>query len=310
MVGSAVPLVSSDEALKQLQQTITIRVRENVAGSDLTTFSIGGAIRYLVEPQSEAELIAVLRVLSFFDLPYRVIGAGSNLLIPDAGIEGWVIRLGRGFRYYRAAGDSSFEVGAAMSYMTLSRDLSEKGFSGLEFAGGIPASAGGAVRMNAGAHGGETAEVIQSVRFLLRSGERQELGIRNLRFAYRSSDLPADAIVTSITISLVHSSKEKTEGLRQQFLDHRRRYQPLSLCSAGSVFRNPDPTQTAGRVIEAAGLRGRQIGGAKISELHGNWIVNPEKRARSEDVEALIALCVNTVREQRDIVLEPELIRW
>jgi UDP-N-acetylmuramate dehydrogenase len=194
--------------------------------------------------------------------------------------------------------------------MTVSRDLSQQGLSGLEFAGGIPATFGGAIFMNAGAHGHEISEVVTEVELLMSGGERNVLSNRDLNWKYRKSNLPKDSIVLSTKIKLVLSDSEQTFKHRAECLNYRKQTQPLTLPSAGSVFKNPSSTLSAGKLIEELGLKGYRIGEAEISSLHANWIVNPRKKASFNDVHSLIKLCQNEAKKQRDIELELEQIIW
>lgn len=287
-----------------------IKVRLGISGRSLTTFSIGGPLEFLVEPNTEEEVAFVISALCTAGREYRTIGAGSNLLISDRGVRGWVIKLGKGFRGYQQLGQGRFFVGASTALMSLSRELSDSGYAGLEFAGGIPASVGGAVRMNAGAHGGEMVEVLESVRVVLKGGVLETLPIAALDCSYRSTSLPDAAIVIGATVNLIQSTKEQTSKLRASFLASRKSAQPLSLPSAGSIFKNPTPEQTAGRLIEATGLKGTVSGGAKVSEMHGNWIVNEGKKASHSDVVRLIEICTKGVKDSFNLTLESELLRW
>ncbi len=285
-------------------------VRRNVAGAKETTFAIGGPIQTLFEVNSVAGLSALIKKFNGMGQKYLVLGAGSNLLIPDGGVALPVIKLGRGFKYLKQIGEGKFSVGGASSLMTLVRELSEEGYAGLEFAGGIPASFGGALRMNAGAHGAELSGLVSSVSCVDTAGEVLELAARELRFGYRYAELPPDAVIIAGTIDVVKGEKGRILRKRAEFLAERKSRQPLQLPSAGSVFRNPSPSQSAGWLIEQAGLKGRQIGGARISEQHANWIVNPERSASSANVLELIDLCIKAVNEKHSVILEPEIVRW
>jgi len=194
--------------------------------------------------------------------------------------------------------------------MSLARKLSDDGFSGLEFAAGIPASIGGATFMNAGAHGSEICERIFQVRGVLPDGSQRTWRREELPWRYRWSGLPAGVTVTSIELELVEGDKATIARACSAHLSERRARQPLSMPSAGSVFKNPSPTEPAGRVLEGAGLKGHRIGGAVVSELHANWIVNPEKQATAADVAQLIDYCRSRVREHSGIELEPEVKLW
>lgn len=285
--------------------------RRDISGARCSTFSIGGAIQFLVEPRNQEELEVALKVLRSYSMPWRILGAGSNILLPDEGLSGFTLRLGREFRYCRPGPSSNeFEVGAAMSLMSLSRDLSDAGMSGLEFAGGIPASIGGAVTMNAGAHGGELASVLTSVRVVRAEGALEELPAKELRFSYRHSELPPGAVVVGARITLVPGDRERSAELRRSHLAERKSRQPLTQPSAGSVFKNPPGGSSAGALIERAGLKGARRGGASISSLHGNWIVNDTRNASAKEVQELIRLCQERVAELFEVHLQPEVIAW
>lgn len=303
---------SSIDAVAEFCKVTGLQVRSAVVSKSYTTFCIGGALQYFVELNNETEVVAAVKCLRNFGLNYRVIGGGSNLLIADEGLPGWTFRLGKRFRLAKHLKNGVFEIGAAMPFMTLSRELSEGGYSGLEFAGGIPAMFGGAVFMNAGAHAGEVSNILESVKLVDSEGRVQVIDRKDLKFSYRKSYFPADSIVLGGTLALVSGSKEKIIATRNEFLAERKKRQPLTLPSAGSVFKNVtgQQAQTAGSLIEKAGLKGRAIGGAKISELHANWIVNPEKKASAKDVLELISICKQGVMEKFSLELEPELIFW
>ena len=309
MAAQTSPASSKDEVARQLERC-SVRIRQSVPASTLTTFGIGGPIRYVIEADDTETLSSALKVLGDHGEPYRVLGAGSNLLVTDTGIEDWVIKLGKGLRRYHEKEDGVLEVGAAMPLMTLSREVSARGLSGLEFAGGIPASVGGAVFMNAGAHGGDMSNCIESIELVLPSGEIAKISSDTLVFSYRRTELPTGAIVTGAQLRLVESDPVVVERRRAEFLAERKKNQPLTLPSAGSVFKNPSPSRTAGVLIEEAGIRGHRIGGAIISPMHGNWIVNDTKNARERDVVQLISFCQRTIHDCHGIDLEPELVRW
>ena len=287
-----------------------VAVRGGVSGAQCTTFAIGGALIRLIEPETRDQLRSSIQFLTRHQQPYRVLGAGSNLLIDDQGVDEWVIRLGGDFKSFQCSPSGAVVAGAASSLLRLSRECSEAGLSGLEFAGGIPGSLGGAVRMNAGAHGGELAAVLQSVEVITSDGAFQRIPVAQLAFAYRHSELPQGAIVVGAELALVPGDAARSRTLRAQYLAERKVRQPLQAPSAGSVFRNPSPDRTAGWLIEQCGLKGHPIGGARVSELHGNWIINPHRTATAADVRALIALCQEAVAKRYGVSLHPEVVRW
>jgi UDP-N-acetylmuramate dehydrogenase len=294
--------------LAELSALVSHPIRTDITGANLTTLSIGGPLAGVIPVSNEIELQNVLATLLAHHQPYAVIGFGSNLLISDEGFKGWVIKLSGEFRDLMELKEGSLlNLSAATSLMSVARRVSNEGLSGLEFAAGIPASLGGAVFMNAGAHGGEIAERIVSVRGVLANGEIYEWGRDELDWRYRSSGLPSGVVVTKVVIKLVPGDKEQISAACARNLAHRRATQPLTLPSAGSVFKNPAIDTPAGRVLEEAGLKGVCIGGAEVSTVHANWIVNPEKRARAGDVRRLIEICQRRVFEQSGIQLQPEV---
>ena len=288
-------------------------IRSGVLGRDLTTYSIGGPIQTLCEPEDSQQLQQAVALLADSGAPWRVIGAGSNLLIADAGLQTVVLRLGKGFRSSLVGpgrdGAVMVEVGAAASLMTLSRTVSEQGLSGLEFAAGIPATVGGAVFMNAGAHGGDIASVLHEIT-VLRGSELQRIAASELPFRYRHSGLEPSAVVVAATFKLQPGDRERIVERRAQCLAERKARQPLTSPSAGSVFKNPAPERPAGRLLEECGLKGAAVGGAVVSALHGNWIINPQRSATAEDVQALMARCVEAVAAHAGVVLQPEVLYW
>ncbi len=298
------------ELLEWVTERVSGRVRERVPASTLTTFAVGGPLRAVVTVEDLAELHAVMAQLHREHQSVRVVGNGSNVLVSDLGLEEWIVRLGAGFRSVTRTKGGEFDIGGAAGLMNLARTLSGEGYSGLEFAAGIPASFGGAVFMNAGAHGAEIGERIVSVTGVLSDGSLRTWHRDDLAWLYRSSGLPNGVVVTSARIRLTPGDKDSIAGLCRRNLDHRRATQPLSQPSAGSVFRNPSVDNPAGRVLEQSGLKGERCGGAMVSELHANWIVNPAKDATALDIRILMQRCRDQAREVSGIVLQPEVKLW
>lgn len=304
---------TSDAALElkaRIESELNLPVRCAIPGSSVTTFSIGGPLQYLVEVQSLGQLVTLTKLLNVYQQPFRILGAGSNLLISDHGVAEWILKAGRGLRTLSSLSDNRFVVGAAYSLMSLSRELSQAGYAGLEFAGGIPASLGGAVFMNAGAHGSEMVQVVESVKIVDRHGCLEQIRADQLSWSYRHSGLPVGCMLVEAVLKLVPGDSDKISQRRAECLAYRKRTQPLTLPSAGSVFKNPEPERSAGYMIDQCGLKGSRSGAAQISELHANWIVNPKKAASATDVLALIGLCQQQVKKIFEIQIEPELVRW
>lgn len=275
---------------------MALKLQKQRSLSEFSTLGIGGPIQYFIEVSTIDEMMEAY----FLDLPKMVIGKGSNSLFDDRGFEGLVILNKIDFCEW---GQSEVRVGAGYSFSLLGVQTARKSFSGLEFASGIPASVGGAVFMNAGANGKETADSLKSVEYLDKSG-RREYAFRELEFGYRTSSFQKmDGVILSATFSL-----EKREGARQhqlKIIEYRMKTQPLKEKSIGCIFRNP-PGTSAGALIEQCNLKGLQIGGAKVSEVHANFIVNVNS-AKAEDVKALIELVQQKVFEQTNVILEPEV---
>lgn len=281
------------------------RVRTRFPMAPLTSFRIGGPAALYLEPESARDLVAAGRAVSETGLPVIVVGKGSNILVSDAGFDGLVLRLGKGFRWaardgYRLAAGGAMPL-PALAGIALRHDL-----AGLEFGVAIPASLGGAVRMNAGAHGHEIAEVVERVEtFRLRSGTTASVPVSEAGFAYRRSELPEDAVVTAATVALVPADATAIRGSMDDARDWRRRTQPLAEPNCGSVFKNP-PGDHAAHLIEEAGLKGRSVGGASVSTKHANFIV-AGPGARAADVVSLIGEVQELVERRSGLLLEAEV---
>jgi UDP-N-acetylmuramate dehydrogenase len=281
------------------------RVRTGFPMAPLTTFRIGGPAAVYLEPESEEDLAAVALALAETDLPFVVVGKGSNLLVADRGFPGIVLRLGRGFRWAARDGDR-ITAGAAMPLPALSGVALHHGLAGLEFAIAIPATLGGGVRMNAGAHRHSMADVIERVDvYDLGSHSRRSLPAAGLAFSYRRSGLPADVVVTGAVVRLTPAPIEEIRGAMDEAREWRRRTQPLAEPNCGSVFKNPEGDHAA-RLIEEAGLKGLRVGGASVSQKHANFIVT-DPGARAADVMALIGEIRGRVAAASGVTLEPEV---
>ena len=302
--------------LENFLKSNNIRFKKNELGSNLTTLAVGGKLNFLIEPNNDQELLCLAKYIFEKDIPAKILGAGSNLIISDHEITEPVLKLGRNYRYYSQLDNAhdkenvSFEIGAAMPLMSLSRELSEKGYQGLEFAGGIPASFGGAVRMNVGAHGNEIKDILSDVTYLNSSGHIVTVKKEELIFSYRHSSIPRDALIVRACICLKSGDAQSISEKRREFLDYRKKTQPLTLPSFGSVFKNPSKELSAGLLIEKSGLKGYKIGGAEVSRHHANWIVNPQRQASAADVTELIQLITDKVKTDSGILLEKEVVCW
>ncbi len=279
-------------------------IRENEPMSRHTTFKTGGSADLMLLPTSEDELLEAVKLCSENSLPYLIIGNGSNLLVTDKGIRGVVIKLGRDFAKIDVEGNViSAQAGALLS-ATANAALKAE-LSGMEFAAGIPGTVGGAVCMNAGAYGGELKDIIKEVR-VLDKDEVKTLSNTQAGFVYRGSRIMNEGmIVLSAVFELEKGSKEDIRSLMDDYSQRRRSKQPLDRPSAGSTFKRPEG-DFAGRLIEAAGLKGCSIGGAKVSDKHCGFIIN-DGGASSTDILELIDFVRKKVYESSGVMLEPEV---
>ncbi|MBS4169209.1 UDP-N-acetylmuramate dehydrogenase [Parachlamydia sp. AcF125] len=276
--------------------------QQNKLLSTLSTLGIGGPARYYVEVGDIASMQQILMFCSEQALPFFILGKGSNCLFDDAGFDGVVIHNKIGFFENPQAG--LFRVGAGYSFSLLGVKTAREGWSGLEFASGIPASVGGAVFMNAGANGWETCDSLLEVEYVDERGQLCVFSREKLEFSYRTSPfqhMSGAIVAASFFLSPLDSARQK----QFQILDYRKKTQPYGEKSAGCIFRNP-PGGHAGALIEQTGLKGQAIGGAKVSCMHANFIVN-EGNARAREVLELIAHIKEEVLKQQGVELESEV---
>jgi len=270
--------------------------------SSYTSFRIGGPADYYLEPLDKDDVVRVVKYLQGENIPFMMVGSGSNLLISDDGIRGAVINLEAGLSKLAAEGNTVMaEAGVKMAKFV---DFCiQRGLRGVEMLPGIPGTIGGAVIMNAGAYGGEISDHLVEVE-ILREGTVVTVKKSDAGFAYRRSGFRGD-IVLSAKFDFPAGDKAELMKRRRELLIKRNESQPLNLPNSGSVFKNPAGTHAA-KLIEDAGLKGKSIGGAKISEKHGNFIVNLGK-ASANDVLALIRLARNAVAEKFGTKLDLEV---
>lgn len=278
-------------------------MEKNYPLSRLTTWKIGGPAEYVYWPQAKEDLAAVWRQAQEANLLVWLIGQGSNLLLPDEGLPGLTVVT----TALRKISWGAYRVRAEAGYPVsrLAREAGERGFGGLAFARGIPGSLGGAIVMNAGANGGEMAAGIRAVTVLYPDGTVTSLTKAEIQFAYRFCSLRDRVWVLEAELEFQPEDRQKILQDMQGYLADRKRRQPLELPNAGSVFKNP-PADSAGRLIEAAGWKGRRVGGAEVSEKHANFIVNREN-AKARDVLALIEGIQADVQQKFGITLQTEV---
>ena len=288
-----------------------VRIWANAPLAPFTTIGTGGKARLLVTVGNVSALASILALLESVEVDWFCLGAGSNLLVADRGYEGVVIKLDEGFHYVEGlpasddeCGTVTLTVGAAAYLARLAAVVAEVGLTGMENACGIPGSVGGGVAMNAGAHGWCMRDVVREVEIVTAAGAGW-VPAGELDWGYRYCSLPRRSVVTAVRIALEPSDCSIVLDCQRSLLRRRREKQPRSVRTFGSTFKNP-PGQHAGRLVEAAGLKGVRRGGAEISSVHGNFLVNLGD-ATTADVLALMALMRQGVSRTSGIVLEPEV---
>jgi len=299
------PAILQDDDRTRLHETLGDRVRFEEALGPFTSWKIGGPADALANIESEAELAAVMRLVFKRKLPWFVLGSGSNLLVGDAGIRGIVVRLGGEFAAIEVAHEDEKVVvraGASASLPLVVAQGASKGATGIGSLAGIPGSVGGALRMNAGTDR-EFGEFVSEV--WVQTPAKPEPHAVTPHYYYRHTTLARDAIVARVTLHFARGEPALVREEMQQRLVRRKNTQPLALPNAGSCFRNP-PGDRAGRLIEAAGAKGWREGGAEVSEVHANFIVN-RGDAKAADVAALLARVRRAVAERFGIELELEV---
>jgi UDP-N-acetylmuramate dehydrogenase len=275
-----------------------------------TSLRIGGPADAWVDVESVAELSDLLALAhgASEGSPVLILGSGTNVLVSDRGVRGIVVRLGGGFRFveWTTANDhAAVHAGAAVPFKALVYDAVERGFCGLEFGEGIPGSLGGGLTMNAGAFGGEIGRVVERLEGVHPSGRAEDLPRARLAFEYRRLELPPGWIITGVRLRLERGAAVEMRARVAAAREKRKKSQPLGLPNAGSIFKNP-PNAYAGRLLEEAGFKGLERGGARISERHANVIVN-QGGATAEDVRSLMEEMRERVYARSGILLEPEV---
>jgi UDP-N-acetylmuramate dehydrogenase len=273
---------------------------------DFTWFRAGGPAEVLYSPADEVDLAYFLKGTPT-DVPVTIIGLGSNLLVRDGGIEGVVIRLGRGFGEIAVEEGSRLRVGAAVPDVKVARAAADAGIAGLSFYRGIPGCVGGALRMNGGAHGRETREVVVEARGVDRRGEVHVLPVAELHYAYRHCGAAEDFVFTEALFQGEPGEPAKILAEMDGIAAYREQAQPIKSRTGGSTFKNP-PGKKAWQLIDAAGCRGLTVGDARVSEMHCNFLIN-EGNATGADIETLGETVRARVKETSGLELEWEIKR-
>ena len=304
----AFPDITAD--LKARLPDLRGRLIPNAPLADITWFRAGGPAQVLFTPADEGDLAYFLKHVgphAGLDLPIFAIGLGSNLLVRDGGVPGVVIRLGRGFADIKVEPGHKLRTGTAVPDVKVSRAAAEAGITGLAFYRGIPGSIGGALRMNAGAHGRETKDCLIEARAVDRQGNIHVLSNADMGFTYRHCGVPEEWIFTEALYG--GDPGEPAEILKQMehVAEYREANQPIKERTGGSTFKNP-PGNSSWKLIDAAGMRGFRVGGAHVSNMHCNFLIN-DKGATGEDIERLGETVRARVKASSGITLNWEIIR-
>ena len=297
-------MTATTAALDQAAALIGPAVERDKPVGPLTTYRVGGRAALFLEANDSADLAAARRACTATGIDVLVIGKGSNVLVSDAGFAGLVVTLGPGFAAIDIDG-TTVRAGAAVGLPVLARRSAAAGLTGLEWAVGVPGSVGGAVRMNAGGHGSDMAACLHRWSFVdLRGGPDGDREVADLHYGYRSSSVAAHHVVVSAEFVLAPGDRAAAEELISDIVRWRRANQPGGQ-NAGSVFTNP-PADSAGRLVDAAGLKGRRLGSAEVSPKHANFI-QADADGSADDVWKLMRLVADEVERRTGVRLHPEV---
>lgn len=306
----------NDEFKAWLQHRFPGRVKLDEPMSRHTSFCVGGPAEVLVSVKGEAQLTDLVMSCEDVGIEFTAVAGGTNLLVRDGGIPGVVINMKKGFKETAVVADDDGQIGimaqAGVNLQTLCRQAIENGYAGMNFALGIPGTVGGAVIMNAGTAKGAMADIVESIRTMGPDGRPVEWDRSELEFGYRHFSFKAGAsgknqvLVTGAKLSCRQGDPKQLREEAREILNERMRNHPVGVQSSGCFFKNPDQGDPAGKLIDRAGLKGRRVGGALVSEKHANYIVNTGS-ATAADILALAAIVQEQVAEKFDIRLEPEV---
>ena len=298
-----------DEAARELERRVGLRAERDALLAAHTTMRAGGPADLLVTVRDRFTLRGVVRLAQSKGWPLRILGRGSNVVVSDAGIRG-IVLLNRSADVTVEAASATISADSGLSMAKLSTIAAEAGLTGAEFTLAIPGNLGGAIWANAGAHGGEMSQILQRVVIMRQDGSEEELAPDALNLSYRHSRFKeangGGEVILGATMLLEAGEPAQIKAQLEEIRRWRREHQPLGIPSAGSVFRNPPEGPSAGALIEAAGLKGRAIGGAEVSTMHANWILN-RGGATAADIRELHDLCIREVREKSGITLMSEI---
>lgn len=297
-----------DRFLEKLRQTAgENKVKTNEAMAKHTTFRVGGPADYFVTPAGPKELAEILKLCRDSNMPFFILGNGSNLLVSDKGVRGVVIEIGKPFDYCEVKG-ARLTAGAGCLLSAIAKKALDHSLTGLECAAGIPGSLGGAVVMNAGAYGFEMKDIVTEVTVLKPDGQVAVLPLTSMEFGYRTSIVAKQGyIVLEAVLQLEQGDREEIKKKMEDLAARRREKQPLEYPSGGSTFKRPEG-YFAGKLIEDAGFRGYCVGGAQVSEKHCGFVINKD-HATAEDICRLCGEIQEKIMKDTGVALEMEIKR-
>lgn len=293
-------------ALRDTMPALRGRMTANEPLKPLTWFRVGGPAQVMVVPADEADLAYLLERLPA-DMPVTMLGLGSNLIVRDGGVPGVVIRLGRGFSEITVEEGARIRAGTGVPDVKVARAAQDAGIAGLAFFRGIPGSVGGALRMNGGAYGGETKDVLVEARGVDRQGRVHVLTNADMHFTYRHCGVADDVIFTSALFQGTPGDPAEIAAAMEKITESREATQPIKSRTGGSTFKNP-PGRKAWQLVDAAGCRGLVVGDAQVSELHCNFLIN-RGNATAADIETLGETVRRRVKETSGVELDWEIKR-
>ncbi len=275
--------------------------------SNHISFKVGGPCPLLIEPKNENQLRDILKEIKKENIPFAILGNGTNVLVLDEGIDKVIVKIGDEMTKLSLEEEDVISCSAGTKVVTLCKFALENSLSGLEFAYGIPGTCGGAVFMNAGAYGGEVKDVLTEITYLTPDLELKTMAAEEAELSYRHSVFKENGcIVVSAKFKLKKTPKEEIKNAMTDFLSRRKDKQPLEYPSAGSTFKRPEG-YFAGALIEQCGFKGKTLGGAQISEKHAGFLIN-KNGATAKDILSLITLTQETVKKETGVILKPEVI--